>query len=101
MALHVVSREVGDQTVVDVAGEIDVATADTLRERLNALIDRQRVDLVVDLREVGFMDSTGLGLLTMRERAELIGGRLEMSTTAPHGTTVTVTVPVTRGARIV
>jgi PAS domain S-box-containing protein len=42
--------------------------------------------------------STGLGLLTMRERAELIGGRLELSTTPPHGTTVTVTVPMTRGA---
>lgn len=79
MALHVVSREVGGQTVVEVAGEIDVATADTLRERLNALVDRQQVDLVVDLRQVGFMDSTGLGLLVgTLKRVRTAGGRLQL-----------------------
>ena len=79
VALRVVSREVGQQTVVEVDGEIDVATADTLRERLNALIDRQQVDLVVDLRDVSFMDSTGLGLLVgTLKRVRTAGGRLQL-----------------------
>ena len=79
MGLRVVSRDVGDQTVVEVAGEIDVATADTLRERLGTLIDRQHVDLVVDLREVSFMDSTGLGLLVgTLKRVRTAGGRLQL-----------------------
>ena len=79
VGLRVVSRDVGDQTVVEVAGEIDVATADTLRERLGTLIDRQHVDLVVDLREVSFMDSTGLGLLVgTLKRVRTAGGRLQL-----------------------
>ena len=79
MGLRVVSRDVGNQTVVEVAGEIDVATADTLRERLGTLIDRQHVDLVVDLRGVSFMDSTGLGLLVgTLKRVRTAGGRLQL-----------------------
>lgn len=79
MGLRVESRDVGDQTVVEVAGEIDVATADTLRERLGTLIDRQHVDLVVDLRGVTFMDSTGLGLLVgTLKRVRTAGGRLQL-----------------------
>ena len=79
VGLRVVSRDVGDQTVVEVAGEIDVATADTLRERLGTLIDRQHVDLVVDLRGVSFMDSTGLGLLVgTLKRVRTAGGRLQL-----------------------
>jgi PAS domain S-box-containing protein len=39
-----------------------------------------------------------LGLLGMRERARRLGGRAEIATVAPHGTCVTVEVPL-RGAR--
>jgi signal transduction histidine kinase len=37
--------------------------------------------------------SSGFGLTSMRERAELVGGTLEISSTPDVGTTVTVTVP--------
>ncbi|MDQ2782483.1 STAS domain-containing protein [Lapillicoccus sp.] len=53
-------------TVVRVEGEVDVYTAPQLRERLDAEIEAGRHDLVVDLSGVGFMDSTGLGVLVGR-----------------------------------
>lgn len=53
----------GDFTVVAVAGELDVYTAPVLEETLGDLVDGGKVTLVVDLSEVTFMDSTGLGLL--------------------------------------
>lgn len=50
-------------TVVEVTGELDVYTAPVLEETLGDLVDAGSVDIVVDLRGVTFMDSTGLGLL--------------------------------------
>lgn len=38
-----------------------------------------------------------LGLLGMRERAELLGGRLDVHSSPGRGTTVTVTLPLDRG----
>jgi len=70
---------VGEQTVVDVVGEIDVSTADVLRERLLDLLEHDRTDLVVDLRRVAFMDSTGLGVLVgTLKKVRLLGGRLQL-----------------------
>ena len=64
--------------VVMVKGEIDVATSPALREELYATIDRGARTLVVDLSQLGFIDSSGLGVLVatlkhIRERdGELI-----------------------------
>lgn len=57
--VSVTSRPSGDRTVVHVAGEIDVYTAPALREELAGLVDAGKTDLVVDLTDVSFMDSTG------------------------------------------
>lgn len=45
------------------AGEVDVFTAPKLRERLIAAVNEGNARIVVNLTEVGFMDSTGLGVL--------------------------------------
>lgn len=66
MDLDITTSQGGARTVVRVAGEIDVYTVPALRDRLDAVIDRGEHDLVVDLSEVTFMDSTGLGVLVGR-----------------------------------
>ncbi|MBT0767360.1 STAS domain-containing protein [Kineosporia sp. J2-2] len=63
MELTVATRREGVQTVISVAGEIDVYTAPTLRERLNELVEDGEFHLVVDMGGVDFLDSTGLGVL--------------------------------------
>ncbi|MEZ4725565.1 MAG: hypothetical protein R3E79_00345 [Caldilineaceae bacterium] len=40
--------------------------------------------------------SAGLGLVTMRERAALIGGRLVITAAPPRGTTILVTIQETQ-----
>ena len=40
--------------------------------------------------------TAGFGLAGMRERVELLGGQLELSSVRDRGTTVTATLPVTR-----
>src|ERR1035438_7071479 len=49
--------------VVDVEGEIDIYTAPRLRELLIDLAGKNKYQLIVNLEKVGFLDSTGLGVL--------------------------------------
>jgi anti-sigma B factor antagonist len=49
--------------VIDVHGEIDMYTAPRLRELLIDLVSKASYQLVVNLDKVGFLDSTGLGVL--------------------------------------
>jgi len=73
----VTSRENGDRTVVEVTGEIDVYTAPALREELSRLVDGEHTNLVVDLTQVSFMDSTGLGVLVgALKKVRTLGGDL-------------------------
>ena len=66
MELSVTTSRQGDVTVVTVAGEVDVYTAAQLRAALDEEVAAGHVELVVDLDEVTFLDSTGLGVLVGR-----------------------------------
>jgi anti-sigma B factor antagonist len=62
-----------DCAVLRIVGEIDVYRAPQLRERVIQLLADGTRHLVADLREVDFVDSTGLGVLVgslkrLRER---------------------------------
>jgi anti-sigma B factor antagonist len=59
-----VDEAVDDTThVVSLRGELDAVTAPRLGSRLFGLADEGKRAVVVDLSEVTFMDSTGLGVL--------------------------------------
>ena len=72
-------------TVVTAAGELDVHTAPALKEQLDVLSRAASPALVVDLGEVGFIDSTGLGVLvsTLKHVREA-GGSLDVVVSAPR-----------------
>ena len=57
------TRTVGPYRVVAVVGEFDVHTATDLRRYFADLIAGGPAHLVIDLDGVGFLDSTGLGVL--------------------------------------
>jgi anti-sigma B factor antagonist len=46
-----------------VSGEIDVATSPQLRHELRAAIEHRPGSVIVDLHQVSFIDSSGLGVL--------------------------------------
>jgi anti-sigma B factor antagonist len=64
--LSVTTSRQDDVSVVTVAGEVDVYTAAQLRAVLDEEIGAGNSRLVVDLDEVSFLDSTGLGVLVGR-----------------------------------
>ena len=63
MELEIPETDVEGWTIVAASGEIDVAAAPDLREQLVSLIADGAHRVVVDLEEVDFIDSTGLGVL--------------------------------------
>jgi anti-sigma B factor antagonist len=63
MDLSVNTRNAEGVVVVEVAGEVDVYTAPTLRQHLRDATGGTAPRVVVDLSEVNFLDSTGLGVL--------------------------------------
>ena len=46
--------------LLTIAGELDIATVPVVRDRLAAVTDAGARHVIADLREVTFMDSTGL-----------------------------------------
>ena len=59
-----VDEAVDDAThVVSLRGEVDASTAPKLAGRLFALADEGKRAVVVDLSDVTFIDSTGIGVL--------------------------------------
>ena len=79
MDLSISTDDQGALSVVRVEGEIDVYTAPSLRERLDALVQAGRVRLIVDLAHGDFLDSTGLGVLVGRLKlVRAHGGSLQL-----------------------
>jgi anti-sigma B factor antagonist len=57
------TRVVAGRAIIAVGGEIDVYTAPKLRDTITELVADGSYQIVVDMTEVEFLDSTGLGVL--------------------------------------
>ena len=49
--------------LLQINGEIDMATGPELRQRIVQYVQEGHVHIIIDLTEVDFIDSTGLGVL--------------------------------------
>lgn len=75
--------------MVRLCGELDLHTAGQLRQVLRDLTSNGRRDILLDLRELHFIDSAGLGVLVGGlRRTRGTGGSLALA--APHPRIMTV-----------
>ncbi|NHC46550.1 STAS domain-containing protein [Motilibacter aurantiacus] len=80
-----VQHEPGGRTVVAPVGDVDLASAPELRVELLGLIGDGCSDILVDLADVPFVDSTALGVLVAaRHRVTESGGRLVLGNANPE-----------------
>jgi len=64
MGIQVTTRQVGDVSVVDVAGRITLGEGgSTLRETIRDLVSKGNKKVLLNLGEVSYIDSSGIGEL--------------------------------------
>jgi anti-anti-sigma factor len=62
--LQIAERRVGDVTFLTLAGRLILEEGENpLRAQIDALIRERRIDVVVDLHDVTYLDSCGVGAL--------------------------------------
>lgn len=64
MGIDIVSN--GDKLIANLSGEIDHHSAAVLREKIDNNINKNVKLLVISLKEVTFMDTSGIGLILGR-----------------------------------
>jgi anti-anti-sigma factor len=70
----------GERTILVARGEVDLANAHELGDRITAIWDDGCRDVLLNLRGVTFMDSTGLhALIKAHRRATRDGGRFAIT----------------------
>jgi anti-sigma B factor antagonist len=75
--------EASSDTVV-VHGEIDMATAPQLRDLLDELVSGGSRRIVLDCRDLGFLDSSGIGVLVAARNRMGDGGELVIDSPTPQ-----------------
>ncbi|WP_225824488.1 STAS domain-containing protein [Streptomyces naphthomycinicus] len=68
MAFNVTGVEQGEWAVLRVSGELDLMTSPVLRQRVHDVVAEGHHSLVVDLSDVFFCDSSGVGVLIAARR---------------------------------
>jgi len=89
-SFHLEAIPVGtDRAVLQITGEVDVYTAPQVRDRVIRLLADGVRHVIADLREVSFLDSTGLGALVgSLKRLREQDGSLEL--VVPDGRIMTI-----------
>jgi len=68
VTLKVTGDERGDWSVLEVSGELDLVTSPVLRQHVHDVVAEGRHSLVLDLSDVLFCDSSGVGVLIAARR---------------------------------
>ena len=68
-------RTEGQATIVGVAGELDLASSPELEQQLEQFYASDNELLVIDLRGLEFMDSTGLSVIVSAHQKLIDAGR--------------------------
>jgi anti-sigma B factor antagonist len=84
MDLVIETHHTAIRTILTLRGELDLASYRAFKEVIDDLVVDGHVDLVLDLDEVSFVDSLGLGALVgTRRRTAVHHGSLELVCSNP------------------
>lgn len=73
-----------DGVVLEVHGEVDVASSGEVRERLRAAAEQGATKILVDLSDVTFIDSIAMAGIVGAQRRLPDGGRLAIAAHHPY-----------------
>ncbi|HEY6326319.1 MAG TPA: STAS domain-containing protein [Candidatus Cybelea sp.] len=79
LSIDLKTEDAGDTLVFRLRGSLDLATAPTVRAAVSDATDNDSHHIIVDLTQLDFLDSTGLGVLIgAHRRAAEHGGSLRL-----------------------
>ncbi|NJC71749.1 STAS domain-containing protein [Planosporangium thailandense] len=85
MELGIATVDDTDPAITALTGELDIASAPKLEDHLRDLIDAGCTRLIVDLSDLSFCDSTGIGTLVRANNERLSrGGYLRLAAPNRH-----------------
>ncbi len=86
MLMHIRVTQQSDSTTAHLFGELDHHSADQVKEDLDNLIRRfNDINLILDLKNLSFMDSSGLGVILGRyKKLKAKGGRMYIKNANPQ-----------------
>lgn len=61
--MDISSRVRGEVVILDISGEIDLYNAPEIKDIVNKLIEQKKYSIVINLKEVTYIDSSGIGAL--------------------------------------
>ena len=78
--MNISERKIGVVTIIDISGDLTLGSAsESLRDKVNSLLQQGQRQLVVNLGAVSYMDSSGLGeLVSAFATSKRQGGTLKL-----------------------
>ena len=61
--MEIQERESGQAVILDIKGEIDLYNALDIKNKINSLIELKKILIIINLNEVSYIDSSGIGAL--------------------------------------
>ena len=97
MSLEIQQREREGISILDLSGRLTVGgEVSTFRERLQKLIDSGRTNIILNLKDVDYIDSTGLGALVMSYTSlQRAGGKIKLLNLSRRGIELLVMTKLT------
>ncbi len=79
-SMQIKERKVGDITVLEFDGEIDLDSSPEMRKKFDELIKNNIIKIIINFKNVSYIDSSGLAtIIEMLQRLKKIQGELRMS----------------------
>ena len=83
--MDIVTQEFKRVAVVSVTGRVDSATAPELEAKLRSLVDSDKHQLVLDLKNVEYMSSAGLrAMVSTLKAVKRVNGDLRLANPSPR-----------------
>jgi len=61
-------RDIGEHKIVQVSGEVDLYNVSELKKALFSITDGRHHSIIVDMKNVNYMDSSGIGALVAGQK---------------------------------
>lgn len=66
--MDIVFKDIGEHKIIQVSGEVDLYNVSELKKALFSITDGKHHSVVVDMQDINYMDSSGIGALVAGQK---------------------------------